>query len=89
MIPYEIYMDIDDDDQIEMDLSEDEDISMETDEVIQAGSTDNYEDLKNLPKINNNTVIGNKNGNLLGLINSEDTLGLQEIDRMFEAVFGQ
>lgn len=89
MKPLEVRMTVSEGDTIKMGVSGNDQVPLRTSEVIKAGSTDNYEDLKNLPKINNNTVIGNKNGNLLGLINSEDTLGLQEIDRMFEAVFGQ
>lgn len=52
------------------------------------GIENDYEKLKNLPAINGSTVIGDKNGNELGLINSGDSLGISEIDRMFEAVFG-
>ena len=89
MKPLEVRMTVSEGNTIKMGVSGNDQVPLRTSEVIKAGSTDNYEDLKNLPKINNNTVIGNKNGNLLGLINSDDTLGLQEIDRMFESVFGQ
>lgn len=52
------------------------------------GGTSDYNQLINHPSINEHELVGNKNGNELGLINSDDTLGLQEIDRMFAAVFG-
>lgn len=84
----EVNMTVQEVENINMNMSSDENVNMNTGEVITTGSTDNYEDLRNLPKINSNLVKGNKNGNELGLINSGDTLGLQEIDRMFNAVFG-
>ena len=52
------------------------------------GGTSDYNQLINHPSINQNELVGNKDGNALGLINSNDNLGIEEIDRMFAAVFG-
>lgn len=52
------------------------------------GGTNDYEQLVNKPSINTRILVGDKDGNELGLINSSDILGIEEIDRMFAAVFG-
>ena len=40
------------------------------------GGTDDYNDLKNQPKINNNTLVGNKTASDLGLVAAETGKGL-------------
>lgn len=53
-----------------------------------SGGTIDYNQLINHPSINQHELVGDKDGNALGLINSNDNLGIEEIDRMFAAVFG-
>lgn len=88
MKPLEVFMSVEDDENLVVNSDDDEEIGVETSEVIRGASTSNYNDLDNLPKINSHVLKGNKNGNELGLINSGDSLGISEIDRMFAAVFG-
>jgi len=44
------------------------------------GGTNNYNDLSNQPKINGNTLIGNKTASDLGLVAAEEGKGLSEND---------
>lgn len=44
--------------------------------------TDDYSVLTNKPKINNVILSGNKTGQDLALVNSEDVISLAEIDRL-------
>ena len=44
------------------------------------GGTGDYNDLKNQPKINNNTLVGNKTASDLGLVAAETGKGLSEND---------
>lgn len=44
------------------------------------GGTDDYNDLKNQPKINNNTLVGNKTASDLGLVAAVDGKGLSTND---------
>jgi len=44
------------------------------------GGTDDYNDLKNQPKINNNTLVGNKTASDLGLVAAETGKGLSSND---------
>lgn len=38
------------------------------------GGDNNYNNLDNLPKMNNHTITGNKSGNDYGLVNQDDSL---------------
>lgn len=88
MRPLEVYMSVQEDENLDMNVSQSENVNVEVEQVVRSSSTSNYEELDNLPKINDVTVIGNKNGNAYGLINSDDELRFQEIDNYFQAVFG-
>lgn len=44
------------------------------------GGTSDYEELVNLPSVNNNTLIGNKTGHALGLVDESSTITNSEID---------
>lgn len=83
----EIEVEVDLDGEIGGDVDLDSEIEGEVQES-SGGGTTNYEQLTNLPHINGEKVIGNKNGNTYGLINSDDQLAFQEIDNYFQAVFG-
>lgn len=49
----------------------------------------NYRILDNKPQINSHELIGNQTGNDLGLVDGENEIAITEIDRLFNAVFGE
>jgi len=60
-----------------------EELLLELKETIEeggGGGTDDYNDLKNQPKINNNTLVGNKTASDLGLVAAETGKGLSSND---------
>ena len=66
----EVDMTLQENENINMNLSNSTEINMSAEEVVNQGSTDNYEDLRNLPSINDVVLKGNRSLSDLGIVNN-------------------